>query len=596
MKLKFKNSFIGFFQFYYGVLGGRLLVYLLLSVCVSLLDGVGLAMFMPLLQSADGHTDSSSESMGFLHHFTDAIVSAGFPMTINTVLVVLVSLFVIKGALKLVQLSFQVNLRHLFMRKVRYALVGNLQGLSYNGFLKLDAGRIQNVMTSEVQRLSQTMNFYFSAAQSAVMLVTYMGMAFLANPQFAIFVGIGAGLSNFLYRNIYQATKKASIGVSEKGSQFNSLLTQAVHNYKYLKSTNYFGKFSQKLIEVINRIEVLNKKMGFYSAITASVKEPMIIVVVSLVMYIQINLMGASIGSILLVLLLFYRALSFLVIVQNFWQSFIQNIGSMHLVSELYAELQGVQEIQQSKQFEGFGSELNIENVVFSYGENRVLDALNVVIPKNHTIALVGESGSGKTTLANMISGLIIPNEGSLYIDGVSLYDYNLNSYRNKIGYISQEAVIFNDNIFNNITFWAEPTEENKKRFWDIIALASLNDFIANQPNHELTELGDNGILISGGQKQRISIARELYKKVEILILDEATSALDSETERVIQENIEKLHGSYTMIIIAHRLSTIKEADTIYLLEKGRVTASGNFSQMIERSARFKRMISLQEV
>ena len=172
----------------------------------------------------------------------------------------------------------------------------------------------------------------------------------------------------------------------------------------------------------------------------------------------------------------------------------------------------------------------------------------------------------------------------------------DLNAYRSKIGYISQESVIFNDSIFNNITFWAEPTAENKKRFEEVIEMASLKDFIEGQPEKELTNLGDNGILISGGQKQRISIARELYKKAEILILDEATSALDSETEKMIQENIEKLHGSYTMVLIAHRLSTIKEADIIYLLEDGKVSASGSFHEMIDKSSRFKKMVSLQAV
>ena len=176
------------------------------------------------------------------------------------------------------------------------------------------------------------------------------------------------------------------------------------------------------------------------------------------------------------------------------------------------------------------------------------------------------------------------------------LKNLNLNSYRSKIGYISQEPVVFNDTIYNNITFWAEPTPSNMKRFWKTVELASLKDFIGELPKGESTELGDNGILISGGQKQRISIARELYKSTEILILDEATSALDSETERVIQDNIDKLHGQYTIVIIAHRLSTIKNADVIYLLEKGKVVAFGDFDEMLQRSDRFKRMVTLQEM
>jgi ABC-type multidrug transport system fused ATPase/permease subunit len=169
-----------------------------------------------------------------------------------------------------------------------------------------------------------------------------------------------------------------------------------------------------------------------------------------------------------------------------------------------------------------------------------------------------------------------------------------LDSYRNRVGYISQESVVFNDSIFNNITFWADPTPDNKKRFHEVVRMASLQPFVDSQPEKENSRLGDNGILISGGQKQRISIARELYKNTEILIFDEATSALDSETETIIQENIEKLYGNFTMILIAHRLSTIRKADKIYLVEQGKVSASGSFEEMMLHSSRFKKLVSLQ--
>jgi ABC-type multidrug transport system fused ATPase/permease subunit len=190
--------------------------------------------------------------------------------------------------------------------------------------------------------------------------------------------------------------------------------------------------------------------------------------------------------------------------------------------------------------------------------------------------------------------GLIQPDSGTVLIDNTPLTKFRLETYRSKLGYISQDSVIFNDTIFNNVTFWAEPTPEVYKRFWEVINMASLKEFVESKPDKELTKLGDNGILISGGQKQRISIAREMFKKVEILVLDEATSALDSETELFIQENIEKLHGQFTIVVIAHRLSTIKNVDNIFLLENGRVVTSGDFDSMVKNSEKFKRMVSLQ--
>ena len=198
--------------------------------------------------------------------------------------------------------------------------------------------------------------------------------------------------------------------------------------------------------------------------------------------------------------------------------------------------------------------------------------------------------------MVNLVSGLLKPNAGAVLIDGISHEELNVLSFQSRVGYISQDAVMFNDTIFNNVTFWAAPTEANLARFWDSISKAALTDFIGTLPEQDQTLLGNNGINLSGGQKQRISIARELYKDIDILILDEATSALDSETEREIQENIDALKGTYTILIIAHRLATIKKADVIYLMDKGAIVDKGNFEQLIGSSHRFRRMVELQEI
>jgi subfamily B ATP-binding cassette protein MsbA len=279
---------------------------------------------------------------------------------------------------------------------------------------------------------------------------------------------------------------------------------------------------------------------------------------------------------------------------QNYWQDFNEHSGGVTAVSSLTKEMAALKEVNGPVTFKAVQNNIQVRDVSLSYDSVKVLDGVTIQMEKNSTIALVGESGAGKTTLANMISGLIRPDNGDVYIDDVPMAQYNLNTYRDKVGYISQEPVVFNDTIYNNITFWADRTPENVKRFNDVLRMASLNAFVESLPDKEETRLGDSGILISGGQRQRISIARELYKETEVLIFDEATSALDSETEKIIQDNIEQLHGNRTIVLIAHRLSTIKGADTIYLLEKGKVTASGSFDEMVSKSTRFQKMVSLQ--
>lgn len=597
MKANIKHNFLGYFKFFYKVLGTKFILDLFLSVCVSFLDGIGLAMFIPLLQSMDeGSTASTGESMGMLHFLTDVFTAVGLPLNIYSVLIMLVTLFVMKGFLKFGQLYSQVGLKQTFIKSIRYGLTDDLQNLSYTGFLKQNAGKIQNTVTTEVQKVQTALAHYLTAVSAVGMLLTYVVMAFLANWQFAFLVAIGSLLTNLLFSRFVKTVKSASFKISSRGNLFNAYLIEAVHFFKYLKATNQFAGFSKKIRGVIDETETLNRKIGYYQAITASIREPLVLVIVVTVIIVQIRWMDGNLGSVILSLLLFYRALTFLMNFQNSWQNFVQNVGAIEGVSRISEEMKANREIMTNNMFTGFNREIEIRDLIFKYGNHKVINNINMKIPKNNTIALVGESGSGKTTLANIITGILPPASGDIIVDGIKVSHYNTDSFRGTIGYISQEPVIFKDNVFNNVTFWADPTEENIKRFWEVIELASLSDFVKGLAEQEQTSLGDKGMLISGGQKQRISIARELYKKAEILILDEATSALDSETELFIQKNIEKLQGNYTIIIIAHRLSTIKKADQIYMLEAGKVSYSGTFNELTEKSERFKRMVSLQQI
>jgi ABC-type multidrug transport system fused ATPase/permease subunit len=597
MKSNLKHNFFGYFTFFYQVIGNKLPLNILLSIFVSFLDSIGLAMFIPLLSEMDkGPGAAGQQSNEKLHFLNDIFQYLNIPFTIYSFLIVLAALFFIKGILKFLQLNAQVNLKQAFIRDLRYDLTSDLQNLSYTNFLKYDSGKIQNILTAEVQKLQVALNHYLNSVSGIAMLFTYVVMAFLSNWQFAFLVAIGSALSNLMFSRLIRTVKAASVNISEKGNYFNAYLIEAVHYFKYLKATDQFRGFSKKIRKVIDQTEDLNKEIGFYQAITSSIREPLVLVIVVVVIIIELKWLGGNLGSIILSLLLFYRALSFLMNFQNSWQNFLQNVGAIQAVANITQELKHGREYQADKPYEGFTSGIKLENVQFNYGDTTVLKNVSLEIVKNQTVALVGESGSGKTTLANIITGILPVAAGRFSLDGVLLSDYNIDSFRSRIGYISQEPVIFRDNVFNNITFWAEENEDTTRRFWEVIELASLTEFVNSLPQREKTSLGDKGMLISGGQKQRISIARELYKKAEILILDEATSALDSETEIYIQNNIEKLQGKYTMIIIAHRLSTIKKADQIYMLEKGEVSYSGTFDELLERSMRFKRMVSLQQI
>ena len=234
--------------------------------------------------------------------------------------------------------------------------------------------------------------------------------------------------------------------------------------------------------------------------------------------------------------------------------------------------------------------------VSFKYknAKNITIDDVNFNLKTNTTVGIVGESGSGKSTLISMLTGIIHPDKGCMEIDGRSYKQYNMLDIRSKIGYVTQESVIFNDSIANNITMWAKPVDNNK--LVNCAKMALAYDFILDQKNEFDEQLGDNGINLSGGQRQRIIIARELYKNSKMLIFDEATSALDSESEREIQKSIHQLKGKKTILIITHRLFTLKECDIIYLIKKGKVADFGSFEELMHSSEEFKNMHIIQNL
>jgi len=591
------DKYFRHFKFFYGFLGPRLFVIIFLSLLVGLLDGFGLAMFVPIFEvAADEQMLQSSTSLGELDFLLKFIEGLGFSLTITTIVGFMVVLFAVKSIFRFIDGYYKVKLQNEFVRTIRYRMVDGLSNLDYKEFLNMDSGRIQNTLSAEALKLTYGFLAYFNSLQHAILLLVYIGLAFLSNYQFAILVAIGGYLSNFVFRYLFKNTEKASVGLSALGNSFQSYLIQAVHNFKYLKATDYFQEYKSKLKDVIDQIERNQRKIGIYGSIMNSAREPIILIVVAIIILIQVKFMGGSLASIVLSLVFLYRALNYIVTLQGSWQGFISNIGGVISSVKLIEDFDKNRETLIDSSVTVKIDQLSLKGVSFTYPNGfQVLKEVNFDFAPLKTYAFVGESGSGKTTLVNLLIGLVHPSEGTVSINGLDRMQVSLSSYRKRFGYITQEPVIFNDDIYNNITLWAPKTAENKQRFDRAVKLANIDAFLDNLPDRETTRLGDNGLLISGGQKQRVSIARELFKEVDVLIFDEATSALDSETERLIQDNIDMLMGKFTMVIIAHRLSTIRKADVISLMSKGEIVQSAPFEILLSENSQFKRMVELQE-
>lgn len=266
--------------------------------------------------------------------------------------------------------------------------------------------------------------------------------------------------------------------------------------------------------------------------------------------------------------------------------------ASLQRVQEILQTRQAITDVPDAKELEGFHKKISYSNVGFQYGAEPVLNNISFEIAKGKTVALVGQSGSGKTTLAYLLPRFYDVNTGVIAIDGIDIRDFTTTSLRDKMGIVTQESVLFNDTIFNNIAFGISNATEA-----EVVAaakIANAHDFITQLPEGYQTNIGDAGGRLSGGQRQRISIARAILSNPEILILDEATSALDTESERLVQEALTRLMANRTALIIAHRLSTIKHADEIIVLDAGQIVERGNHEALLQLKGTYAKLCEMQ--
>lgn len=597
MKAFLKNRFTTLY-FFYQYIGSKIYVVFGFSVLMVLMDSFGLALFIPLLQIADKGVDNSDVAEDKLTLIVNDLFSfLNLSVSVPNMLLLIIVIFSLKGLFSYYAMKYNALVQQTVMLKMRTKLAASVRDLSYSEFVKTDVGRLQNSLLAEVWQVISGCTQYMDAIKNGLFVLIYLGFALFMDWRFSILVMIGGLLTNWIYKFFYVKTQKMSREITKNNHRYGAITVEVINHFKYLKTSGRDSSFYQRLQFELENLVRSNIVVAKLSAKLSTLREPMTIVVICAVILFHVSVLKSPLSGVIIILLFFYRIMQKIIDVQNNWNSYLSHTGSIENIisfqqyldenkDTFYSGNDNVSDIRQ----------LRLENISVTFDKLVVLKNINLTINKNESIAFVGESGSGKTTLVNVISNLLPYSSGNIFLNDKDIRLYNTRSFKEKIGYIGQEATVFNGTIFENITFWEEKTASNLEKFNKVVDMCALRSFLTSLTEGENTLLGNNGINLSGGQRQRVSIARELYRDVELLIMDEATSALDSETENDIKESIEAIQGKVTIISIAHRLSTIKNVDNIYLLDKGSIVEFGAFDVLKEKSNYFKKLTELQGI
>ena len=581
------RDFAYLIRYLYSTLRWKLFVWLTLIILASVLEGVTLGLFLPVIAGAD--SDSPLQRM-----FTSAFDYFGIEYTLPLALGAMTLLYVLRTLLVILQEIYVARVIAGLMVDIKARIVDQLLRTDYQYFTRRGVGYFNNAVTVEFTNLTNAFDFSTRATVAAGFTLTYVILALVVNPVLAVAFIIFAVPAYFLLRAAFRLVQRVSILNTENNALLQSHLVQTLNGFKYFKATASTRGILRAVSSAIGeqgRLFYAQRRLE--SLVKNGIDMLTVLLIVALLLY-YVEIVGTAFVEMVFVLVILRRTLTFAQNTQRSFQRFLDFSGSVRLFRGLDEELSVNAEVFEAADPPDFDQPIRLDNVSFGYdGSAPVLDGISLVIPPRRKVAFVGASGAGKTTLATMLTGILRPTSGVISIGGVPYSRIDQRRLREGIGYVTQESVIFNDTVRNNVSLWDEDGI-SIDRVVPAAGVAHVSEFIEDLRNGYDTLLGDNGMKISGGQRQRVSIARELYKNARVLIFDEGTSSLDTEAEMIIQNNIDGLRNDTTLVLIAHRLSTVRNSDMIFVLDGGRVVEQGTYDYLYAIGGRFTEMVDQQ--
>jgi len=496
-----------------------------------------------------------------------------------------------------------------FVNPIRNGVVRDIRNRMYNKILKLPLsyyseerkGDIMSRMTVDVQEIEwsimQSLEMIF---REPITMLMFLATMIIISPALSVFSLVLLPLSGLLIARIGKSLRRSSAKGKEKMGVLLSMMEEALGGLRIIKGFNAEKKMNTHFQEENQQYTNIQVKVLRKNDLSSPLSETLGVIVMVIVLYFGGKLVLSNDPSLTGSLLIFYIAIfsQLLVPAKSFTTAYYnvqKGLASAERIDKILEAEITIRDSKDAAAIQKFEKEIEYKNVSFAYREAQVgwvLNDINLKIEKGKTIALVGQSGSGKTTLADMLPRFYDPSQGNILIDGVDIKKLKLHDLRDLMGIVTQESILFNDTVYGNIAFGMEHVTE--QQVIEAAKIANAHEFIAQMPEGYHTNIGDRGSKLSGGQRQRISIARAVLKNPPILILDEATSALDTESERLVQDALNKLMKNRTSVVIAHRLSTIQHADEIIVMQKGQLIERGTHTELLARAGTYKKLHDLQ--
>lgn len=543
--------------------------------------------------------DGSVLKHNFYYYITQVKVDYGADSGLIFVGIFMVTAVLFKVTFTYLGSYHTVSLRNGVVRDMRNQIYNKIVSLPIPFFTEEKKGDIIARSTGDVQEVENSvMNSLDMFIKNPILIIVYLASMIALSPQMTLFSFILLPIAGFIIGQIGKSLKKTSRLGQNKMGDLLSTIEETLSGLRIIKAFTAEDKVKGNFAAENNDYRRIMNSLMRKRVLAHPVSEFLGTVVIVIVLWYggRLILNGeASITgpSFMIYLALFYSIINPAKAFSKAFFSIQKGLAAMERIDQILGAESTIVDKANAKQVDKFEKAIEYRNVSFSYnGEKKVLKNINLEIPKGKTVALVGQSGSGKTTFVDLLPRFYDVIEGGIFIDGENIRDCKIADMRNLMGNVNQESILFNDTIFNNIAFGVE--NATLEEVEAAAKIANAHDFISATENGYHTNIGDRGGKLSGGQRQRLSIARAVLKNPPIMILDEATSALDTESERLVQDALDKLMQNRTSVVIAHRLSTIKKADMICVFHEGEIVERGKHQELIEKNGTYKKLYDMQ--